>query len=53
MVVAGPDSEFVGWHETTIREQGREPDFVLFGNHPENGFILDIMKFKTLGRGMD
>jgi hypothetical protein len=28
-----PDSEFIGWYEPAIGEQGREPDFVLFGNH--------------------
>jgi hypothetical protein len=30
--VARPDSEFIGWYEPAIGEQGREPDFVLFGN---------------------
>ncbi len=27
-----PDSEFIGWYEPAIGEQGREPDFVLFRN---------------------
>jgi len=26
-----PDQDFIGWYESTIGEQGREPDFVLFG----------------------
>jgi hypothetical protein len=30
---ARPYSEFIGWYEPAIGEQGREPDFVLFGNH--------------------
>ena len=29
---ARPDSDFIGWYEPAIGEQGREPDFVLFGN---------------------
>ena len=28
---ARPDSEFIGWYKPAIGEQGREPDFVLFG----------------------
>jgi hypothetical protein len=28
---ARPDSDFIGWYEPAIGEQGREPDFVLFG----------------------
>lgn len=31
--VARPDTEFIGWYEPAIGEQGRVPDFVLFGNH--------------------
>jgi hypothetical protein len=27
----GPDGDFIGWYEPSIGEQGREPDFVLFG----------------------
>ena len=27
------DSDFIGWYEPTIGEQGRKPDFVLFWNH--------------------
>ena len=27
-----PDSDFIGWYGPAFREQGREPDFVLFGN---------------------
>jgi Nuclease-related domain len=30
---ARPDSEFIGWYEPAIGEQGIEPDFVLLGNH--------------------
>jgi hypothetical protein len=26
-----PDQDFIGWYEPAIGEQGREPDFVLFG----------------------
>jgi hypothetical protein len=29
---ARPDSDFIGRYEPAIGEQGREPDFVLFGN---------------------
>lgn len=29
--VALPDKEFIGWYEPTIGDQGREPDFILFG----------------------
>ena len=29
---ARPDSDYIGWYEPAIGEQGREPDFVLFGN---------------------
>ena len=29
---ARPDADFIGWYEPAIGEQGREPDFVLFGN---------------------
>jgi hypothetical protein len=29
---ARPDLDFIGWYEPTIGEQGKEPDFVLFGN---------------------
>ncbi len=29
---ARPDPDFIGWYEPAIGEQGREPDFVLFGN---------------------
>jgi hypothetical protein len=29
---ARSDSDFIGWYEPAIGEQGREPDFVLFGN---------------------
>jgi hypothetical protein len=28
---ARPDQDFIGWYEPTIGEQGKEPDFVLFG----------------------
>ncbi len=28
---ARPDSDFIGWYGPAIGEQGREPDFVLFG----------------------
>jgi hypothetical protein len=31
--MARPDQDFIGWYEPLIGEQGREPDFVLFGNH--------------------
>lgn len=31
--VARPNADFIGWYEPAIGEQGREPDFVLFGNH--------------------
>ena len=30
---ARPDSEFIGWYEPAIGEQGLEPDFVLFRKH--------------------
>ena len=26
---ARPDQDFIGWYESAIGEQGREPDFVL------------------------
>jgi hypothetical protein len=39
---AQPDSEFIGWYEPTIGEQGREPDFVLFGN--QHGLL--VLEFK-------
>ena len=29
---ARPDPSFIAWYEPAIGEQGREPDFVLFGN---------------------
>ncbi len=36
--VARPDKDFIGWYEPTIGEQGREPDFVLFGN--QHGLLI-------------
>jgi hypothetical protein len=30
--------EFIGWYEPAIGEQGREPDFVLFGN--QHGLLI-------------
>lgn len=30
--VARPDSDFIVWYGPSLGEQGREPDFVLFGN---------------------
>ena len=35
---ARPDSDFIGWYEPAIGEQGREPDFVLFGN--QHGLLV-------------
>jgi hypothetical protein len=36
--VAKPDSDFIGWYEPAIGEQGREPDFVLFGK--QHGLLI-------------
>ena len=33
-----PDADFIGWYEPAIGEQGREPDFVLFGN--QHGLLV-------------
>ena len=38
---ARPDSDFIGWYEPTIGEQGQEPDFVLFGNH-QGLLVLEV-----------
>jgi hypothetical protein len=38
---ARPDSEFIGWYEPTIGEQGREPDFILFGNQ-QGLLVLEV-----------
>ncbi len=35
---ASPDSDFIGWYEPAIGEQGREPDFILFGN--QHGLLV-------------
>ena len=35
---ARPDTDFIGWYEPTIGEQGREPDFILFGN--QHGLLI-------------
>jgi hypothetical protein len=39
--MAQPDTDFIGWYEPTIGEQGREPDFVLFGNH-QGLLVLEV-----------
>lgn len=31
---ARPDTDFIGCYEPAIGEQGKEPDFVLFGHQP-------------------
>ena len=36
-----PDSDLIGWYEPAIGEQGREPDFVLFGNH-QGLLVLEV-----------
>ena len=33
-----PDSDFIGWYEPAIGEQGLEPDHVLFGN--QHGLLV-------------
>jgi hypothetical protein len=38
---ARPDSDIIGWYEPAIGEQGREPDFVLFGSH-QGLLILEV-----------
>jgi hypothetical protein len=38
---ARPDSDFIGGDEPAIGEQGREPDFVLFGNQ-QGLLILEV-----------
>jgi hypothetical protein len=38
---ARPDSEFIGWYEPTIGEQGREPDFIVFGNQ-QGLLVLEV-----------
>lgn len=35
---ARPDSDFIGWYEPTIGEQGREPDFILLGK--QRGLLI-------------
>ena len=35
---ARPDPDFIGWYGPAIGEQGREPDFVLFGN--QHGLLI-------------
>jgi hypothetical protein len=44
--VARPDSEFIGWYEPAIGEQGREPDFVFFGNH--TAWVLEVKDWRIL-----
>jgi hypothetical protein len=33
-----PDSDNIGWYEPAIGEQGREPDFILFGK--QHGLLI-------------
>jgi hypothetical protein len=35
---ARPNADFIGWYELPVGEQGREPDFVLFGK--QNGLLI-------------
>ncbi len=42
--LARPDSDFIGWYEPAIGEQGREPDFVLFGN--QHGLLILEVKYR-------
>ncbi len=45
---ARPNSEFIGWYEPAIGEQGREPDFILFGNH--HGLLVLEVKDWRIGQ---
>ncbi len=38
---ARPDNDFIGWYEPTIGEQGKEPDFVLFGKQ-QGLLVLEV-----------
>jgi hypothetical protein len=38
---ARPNQDFIGWYEPTIGEQGKEPDFVLFGKQ-EGLLVLEV-----------
>lgn len=38
---ARPDADLIGWYEPAIGEQGREPDFVLFGNQ-QGLLVLEV-----------
>ena len=40
-VAARPDSDFIGWYEPAIGEQGKEPDFVLFGKQ-QGLLVLEV-----------
>ena len=44
---ARPDSDFIGWYEPAIGEQGKEPDFILFLNR----FGLLILEGKDWREG--
>ena len=44
---ARPDSDFIGWHEPAIGEQGRGPDFVLFGKR-HGLLILEVKDWLIL-----
>ncbi len=43
---ARPDSDFIGWYEPAIGEQGREPDLVLFGN--QHGLLILEVKDRLI-----
>jgi hypothetical protein len=38
---ARPDQDFIGWYEPAIGEQGKEPDFVLFGKQ-QGLLVLEV-----------
>jgi len=38
---ARPDQDFIGWYEPTIGEEGKEPDFVLFGKQ-QGLLVLEV-----------